>query len=137
MSNASVFKYFILLIFSSLTMSTLFAQKMEEGNKEQLIPDRFFEQEKLFPGTCIIKGKNSIKQLAITFDDGSSSISKKIIDILDNLFPGAIVLMHDFDPADNPDAGSTRDGMLKGVEQILIKCKRMGYEFVTIEELSN
>ncbi len=69
------------------------------------------------------------------WDKSQNSSGQIIKKVMNNLFNGMIVGMHDFDPADNPDAGSNRDGMLIALKQILIKGKAQGYDFVTIEEM--
>lgn len=225
-------------------------------NDEASIPSKFYEQAGLFPEFCIIKGKDSLKQIALTFDDGPSLTSKKILDILEtydgkatffwlgsnmadhldivnlaiknghlvanhswdhpnmgsftsqrfwqeqvnrtnqeienltgykityyrppfgnisneqiqflkekniktvlwsfstidwsssknsfdqitnrienNMFPGAIILFHDFDPKDNRDAGSSRKGMFLALESIIKKYKALNYKFVTVDQL--
>jgi peptidoglycan/xylan/chitin deacetylase (PgdA/CDA1 family) len=225
-------------------------------NSDNQIPDKFYEQENKFPDFLIIRGNDSLKLIALTFDDGPSEISNKVMDILDrhnctatffwlgtnisghrdiveraiangyeignhswdhphlgeytperlweeqvgrtekefkdltgknmrfyrppfgsisdkqidflkkknirtilwtvssvdwdksrnssnqienrifrNLNPGTIVLLHDFDPLINPDAGPDRAGMLIALENIIIKGNMLGYEFVTIQQL--
>lgn len=47
-----------------------------------LIPKHFLEQEKLSNGHCLVKGKNEKKVVALTFDDGPTNLSNKILDVL-------------------------------------------------------
>ncbi|WP_242156270.1 polysaccharide deacetylase family protein [Aestuariivivens sediminis] len=46
------------------------------------IPKQFKDQAALFPKFCVIKGSDSLRQIGLTFDDGPSHFSNKIIDIL-------------------------------------------------------
>ena len=48
-----------------------------------LIPKLFLEQENKSKGYCIVKGNDSKKQVALTFDDGPTDLSVKIIEVLD------------------------------------------------------
>ena len=47
-----------------------------------LIHKHFFEQEKLSNGYCLLRGKNGNKVVALTFDDGPTALSNKILDVL-------------------------------------------------------
>lgn len=47
-----------------------------------LIQKHFFEQEKLSRGFCLVKGKNGSKVVALTFDDGPTHLSNKILAVL-------------------------------------------------------
>jgi peptidoglycan/xylan/chitin deacetylase (PgdA/CDA1 family) len=47
-----------------------------------LIPRRFFEQESLSSGHCLVRGKTNRKVVALTFDDGPTNLSNKILDVL-------------------------------------------------------
>ncbi len=47
-----------------------------------LIHKHFFEQEKLSNGYCLVRGKNGSKVVALTFDDGPTNLSNKILDVL-------------------------------------------------------
>lgn len=46
------------------------------------IPRSFLEFQKNSNGYCIVKGNATSKQIALTFDDGPSEVSQKIIEIL-------------------------------------------------------
>jgi len=246
-SNFCALIFFVLFFHNT----TLISQ-----NSIDKIPEEFYEQAEKFPSFLIIKGNDSLKQIALTFDDGPSVISEKIMDILErhnctatffwlgtnlaqhvdivnraikngysignhswdhphlkeylperlweeqlwrtekefnsltgsnmnyyrppfgsvsdeqveflkkkniktilwtvssddwdksknssdqienrvlrNLNPGTIVLLHDFDPLINPDAGPNREEMLMALDNIIVKCKVLGYQFVTIQEI--
>jgi len=47
-----------------------------------LIPKYFFEQEALSNGHCLVRGKKGKKIVALTFDDGPTNLSIKILDVL-------------------------------------------------------
>jgi peptidoglycan/xylan/chitin deacetylase (PgdA/CDA1 family) len=47
-----------------------------------LIQKHFFVQEKLSNGFCVVRGKNGSKVVALTFDDGPTNLSSKILDVL-------------------------------------------------------
>lgn len=47
-----------------------------------LIQKHFFEQEKLSNGYCLVRGKSGTKVVALTFDDGPTNLSNKILDVL-------------------------------------------------------
>lgn len=47
-----------------------------------LIPRHFLEQERLSNGHCLVRGKTNQKVVALTFDDGPTSLSNKILDVL-------------------------------------------------------
>lgn len=47
-----------------------------------LIPRHFLEQEKVSKGYCLVKGKKGTKAVALTFDDGPTDVSNKILDVL-------------------------------------------------------
>lgn len=47
-----------------------------------LIPKHFLEQEALSYGNCLVRGKNGNKFVALTFDDGPTNLSNKILDVL-------------------------------------------------------
>lgn len=47
-----------------------------------LIPKLFLEHQNKSKGYCIVKGDSSKKQVALTFDDGPTDLSIKIMDIL-------------------------------------------------------
>ena len=47
-----------------------------------LIPKDFLKKEKLSRGYCLVKGKNGSKVVALTFDDGPTNLSNKILDVL-------------------------------------------------------
>lgn len=47
-----------------------------------LIPKYFLEQEALNHGNCLVRGKNGRKVVALTFDDGPTDLSNKILDVL-------------------------------------------------------
>ncbi len=48
-----------------------------------LIPRRFLEQEKLSNGHCLVRGKGGNRVVALTFDDGPTNLSNRILDVLD------------------------------------------------------
>jgi peptidoglycan/xylan/chitin deacetylase (PgdA/CDA1 family) len=48
-----------------------------------LIPKRFLEQEAASFGHCLVRGKTSRKVVALTFDDGPTNLSNRILDVLD------------------------------------------------------
>lgn len=48
-----------------------------------LIPNHFLDFQKKSQGFCIAKGDSTKKQIALTFDDGPTEVSKEIIKILD------------------------------------------------------
>ncbi|WP_406684592.1 polysaccharide deacetylase family protein [Seonamhaeicola sp. MEBiC1930] len=73
----------------------------------------------------------------IDWDERQNSCNQITNRVMGNLNPGTIILLHDFDSVDNPDAGSNRRGMLLALKRIIKKCKALGYEFVTIETLIN
>lgn len=47
-----------------------------------LIPKYFLVQEGLSSGHCLVRGKSGNKVVALTFDDGPTDLSNKILDIL-------------------------------------------------------
>jgi peptidoglycan/xylan/chitin deacetylase (PgdA/CDA1 family) len=47
-----------------------------------LIPKDFLKKENLSHGHCLVKGKNGSKVVALTFDDGPTDLSNKILDVL-------------------------------------------------------
>lgn len=47
------------------------------------IPKHFLEFQKNSKGYCLVKGNSKTKKIALTFDDGPTEVSKKIIKILD------------------------------------------------------
>jgi peptidoglycan-N-acetylglucosamine deacetylase len=47
-----------------------------------LIQKHFFEQEKNSNGYCLLRGKSRAKVVALTFDDGPTKLSNKILDVL-------------------------------------------------------
>jgi len=47
-----------------------------------LIHKHFFEQEKRSNGHCLLRGKSGTKVVALTFDDGPTNLSNKILDVL-------------------------------------------------------
>ncbi len=47
-----------------------------------LIPKCFLEEEKSSNGHCLVRGQNGSKVVALTFDDGPTSLSNKILDVL-------------------------------------------------------
>lgn len=47
-----------------------------------LIPKYFLEQEVLSQGNCLVRGRNGKKIVALTFDDGPTDLSNKILDVL-------------------------------------------------------
>jgi peptidoglycan/xylan/chitin deacetylase (PgdA/CDA1 family) len=48
-----------------------------------LIPKLFLEQEISSSGFCLVRGKSNRKVVALTFDDGPTNLSDRILDILD------------------------------------------------------
>ena len=48
-----------------------------------LIPKYFLELEKSSKGYCLVRGKTNNKVVALTFDDGPTHLSIKILDVLD------------------------------------------------------
>jgi peptidoglycan-N-acetylglucosamine deacetylase len=48
-----------------------------------LIPKYFLELETNSAGNCLVRGKNGRKVVALTFDDGPTYLSNKILDVLD------------------------------------------------------
>ena len=50
-----------------------------------LIQKHFFEQEKRSNGYCLLRGKSGSKVVALTFDDGPTNLSNKILDVLNKL----------------------------------------------------
>lgn len=47
-----------------------------------LIPKHFLEQETNSAGYCLVRGKSNRKVVALTFDDGPTDLSNKILDVL-------------------------------------------------------
>lgn len=47
-----------------------------------LIPKQFLEQEVNSAGNCLVRGKSNRKVVALTFDDGPTNLSSKILDVL-------------------------------------------------------
>ncbi|KAB1153708.1 polysaccharide deacetylase family protein [Flavobacterium luteum] len=47
-----------------------------------LIPRHFLEQEKVSNGHCLLRGKGGNKLVALTFDDGPTNLSNKILNVL-------------------------------------------------------
>lgn len=47
-----------------------------------LIPKYFLEQEAMSSGNCLVRGKNGSKVVALTFDDGPTNLSNRILDVL-------------------------------------------------------
>ena len=52
--------------------------------------------------------------------------------VVDNIHPGAIILMHD-----GAESGGDRTNTIKSLHQIIPKLQEQGYEFVTVPELLN
>ncbi len=48
-----------------------------------LIPAKFLQLKDHFPETCIIKGSETSKMIALTFDDGPSNVTNKVLNILE------------------------------------------------------
>jgi peptidoglycan/xylan/chitin deacetylase (PgdA/CDA1 family) len=46
------------------------------------IPRHFLEKEQLSSGKCLVRGNNGKKVVALTFDDGPTNLSDKILDVL-------------------------------------------------------
>ena len=49
-----------------------------------LIPKHFLEQEINSDGSCLVRGKANRKVVALTFDDGPTDLSSKILDVLNS-----------------------------------------------------
>lgn len=47
-----------------------------------LIPKDYLKKERASNGYCLVKGKNRRKVVALTFDDGPTDLSNKILDVL-------------------------------------------------------
>ena len=79
---------FIILyfIFSSSCNSTkdkiISKATTEKLDSLPLIPRHFFYQERVSNGYCLVKGNTNKKLVALTFDDGPTSLSNKILDVL-------------------------------------------------------
>ena len=54
----------------------------QKNDSLPLIPNQFLDFQKNSQGFCITKGDSTKKQIALTFDDGPTEVSKKIIKIL-------------------------------------------------------
>ncbi|MDP5092069.1 MAG: polysaccharide deacetylase family protein [Polaribacter sp.] len=90
-----IFKKLLLLIF--VVFLTNFSKSEKNGAEKvnwkinynqkndslPLIPNQFLDFQKNSQGFCITKGDSTKKQIALTFDDGPTEVSKKIIKILD------------------------------------------------------
>lgn len=54
----------------------------QQSDSLPLIPRHFLEQERLSNGYCLVRGKTNQKFLALTFDDGPTNLSNRIIAVL-------------------------------------------------------
>lgn len=54
----------------------------QKSDSLPLIPKYFLEQEALSQGNCMVRGKNGNKVVALTFDDGPTNLSNRILDVL-------------------------------------------------------
>lgn len=79
-----------------------------------LIPSHFLEQEKLSNGHCLVRGKNGNKVVALTFDDGPTNLSNKILDVLNKNRVEATFFWQGNNLADN--------------KQIIEKAKKSGHQ---------
>jgi len=58
--------------------------KVDSHQKDSLplIPKNFLEMETNSAGNCLVRGKSNRKVVALTFDDGPTDLSNKILDVL-------------------------------------------------------
>lgn len=65
-----------------ISVGTTIISNQQNLDSLPLIPRNFLEQESLSHGYCLVKGKNGSKVVALTFDDGPTDLSNKILDVL-------------------------------------------------------
>lgn len=81
------------IVFSALFNSCITSQKAATvsananvNNSEEdslpLISKNFLKQEASSYGNCLVRGKNGKKVVALTFDDGPTDLSNRILDVL-------------------------------------------------------
>lgn len=54
----------------------------QQADSLPLIPKDFLKKESLSSGNCLVRGKNGSKVVTLTFDDGPTNLSNKILDVL-------------------------------------------------------
>lgn len=67
---------------NSVIVSTNANVNQSQVDSLPLIPKYFLEQEALSSGNCLVRGNNGSKIVALTFDDGPTHLSNKILDVL-------------------------------------------------------
>lgn len=88
MKTYSLITLFFLLVLnhhSNTAFTNDFIFKAENSVKKDSfsnIPKRFLEFQKNSNGYCLVKGNAASKQIALTFDDGPTEVSQKIIKLL-------------------------------------------------------
>lgn len=61
---------------------TLTAQSKLSSDSLPGIPKRFVELSKDFPNECIVKGNSDQKMVGLTFDDGPTALSRRVVELL-------------------------------------------------------
>ncbi len=79
--------YFLFLVVLSISCKGTKDKIISEVTSKKLdslplIPKHFLEQEMLSNGYCLVKGNTNKKLVALTFDDGPTNLSNKILDVL-------------------------------------------------------
>lgn len=85
MKTLCYFIFFLCCWKDSSTTKLLFYKVNSSNFKRDTIttiPKHFLEFEKNSKGYCLVKGNAASKQIALTFDDGPTKVSQKIIEIL-------------------------------------------------------
>ena len=67
---------------NTVIVDTNVNNNVQQQDSLPLIQKNFFEQEKLSNGYCLLRGKSGNKVVALTFDDGPTNLSNKILDVL-------------------------------------------------------
>jgi peptidoglycan/xylan/chitin deacetylase (PgdA/CDA1 family) len=78
------FLFFVVLSISCKGTKDKMISKVTSGKVDSLplIPKHFFYQESVSNGYCLVKGNTNKKLVALTFDDGPTNLSNKILDVL-------------------------------------------------------
>jgi len=82
-----IFRTNCLILICSIFVITSFisnAQEVKEESYKEQISTTFLEQEKNSAGFCIIRGTTHKNKVALTFDDGPTDLSLKVIALLDS-----------------------------------------------------
>lgn len=76
----------IVMTISLFTCFQILGQANIESEQDSLplIPNRFFELSNIFPEYCFVKGSVTSKMIVLTFDDGPSFVTEKVLDILES-----------------------------------------------------